>query len=1547
MKDTLLQFLYRIKPKRIRTQFLIWFLLISFIPFFILFVFVQPKVTKSIKENAIKNFEAMAYFQVQKIEHFRDHLIDDMNRIADEREIVEPLVLQSLEAQNSERSHTVKQQFKAFYQNLLYEGSDYYISDFLLISSAGQILYSVNDNLIEQFITDLPDGDLYLSEYYLEFLQQKTMFISGTTFDTAEETPAFVIFMPVFHRGEFIGSYAKVVNLTRILSDMASKDLLGKTGEMLVGQRLGDSVVFISPLRFSSVDACRYKVPLGAKKALPIQEAAQGKSGNSISIDYRGEKVIADWQFISGLDWGIVTKMDQDELFIMVNDMRIQLTYVILLIIVITASLAALFSYTIAAPIINLKLALNKAGEGDLSLQLQNQQKDEIGDLYRAFNEMINNLRTITISRNRLNEEVEARKKVEEQVNLLSKAVKNSPTVIIITNKRGIITYVNNKFEELTGYDKEEAIGKNPRFLSSGLQPKSFYKEMWSTLLEKGFWRGQIRDKNKEGELFWQDVSMSTIHDDKGEISHFVSAQINISDKVEMQEELVKNAKVLENARKAAVSLMQDAHQQQEKTQKALLKLEKSQKELQKLSLAIEQSPITVFITDNRGRIEYVNPYFTVATGYTFDEVKGQEGLINLENHNAKLFDNLWSTIKSGSTWRGELQSKKKNGEHYWESATISPIFSDDTQITNYIAIKEDITIKKALEENATKNRLRLLRYQNALNNIAQGNIFINPDFNLAIQELNEQAAIGLDVDRASLWLFTDKKKNKLRVIDLYLKDEGKHIADMVLEEEDYPLYFKAIKNQKVIAVNNAREDARTREFTKNYLNPLNIYSMIDVSVTIDGEVLGVVCHEATEKTHEWSIEEENFARSISDFVALIISNNNRREVQSKLENFTQLQRLVSSLASSFIYIPLQKLDEEIENSLMLLVKNMQMDGAIITRLSNEQSPVIKVSHHWLGEAFQLFENQLSNFDTDKHSFKIDVENKEYTLFSCPKSAKNKNKRENDLLYTMGVRSGISLPIKNDSGIVFAKLYFFSTQLKIILSPNEINLLSSLSTILENAFLRKEKEEELIKAKENAEAATLSKSVFLANMSHEIRTPLNAVLGFSEILSRMIKQPNQVDYLNSIRSSGKTLLSLINDILDFSKIEAGKLSLQNDVVSLVNLFSEINQAFELKTIQKGLDFKISIPKEFPKYIYIDELRLKQVILNLLSNAVKFTDTGFVRVLIKIEQQNKQSIDFEIQVKDSGIGMSDGFKNRVFEAFEQQEGQDNRKYGGTGLGLAITSRIIKMMGGKIRIQSNLNKGSRFRIQLKNIAIADRPLIEKPSENRISPDRLVFSSPKVMVVDDVLENRKLIEGYLLPYTVQIQEAENGLEAIEKIKNDLPDFIFMDTRMPVMDGKEAVEIIKSNPEIAHIPVVALTASTFGTTEEEMKILGFDAYVRKPASLQDIVEVMMRFLSHSIRPEEKTEKQDSSLLTIKLSPELFRKTEEKILPLLLELQKIRPKKKVMHLVETILTLGEKYNNESLISCGQELRLASVNFNVEREKELLLMLTKLLKNKQ
>ncbi|MFH2058645.1 MAG: ATP-binding protein [Pseudomonadota bacterium] len=397
---------------------------------------------------------------------------------------------------------------------------------------------------------------------------------------------------------------------------------------------------------------------------------------------------------------------------------------------------------------------------------------------------------------------------------------------------------------------------------------------------------------------------------------------------------------------------------------------------------------------------------------------------------------------------------------------------------------------------------------------------------------------------------------------------------------------------------------------------------------------------------------------------------------------------------------------------------------------------------------------------------------------------------------------------------------------------------------------------ELIKSKESAETANRAKSVFLANMSHEIRTPMNAILGFTEIIKGKVSEPQLSGYLESIHSSGKSLLSLIDGILDLSKVEAGKLELKYTNVSPQQLFDDIRSLFRQKIKDKGLELMIDIPPDLPKVLLLDETRLRQILINLIGNAVKFTEKGHIKLTANYRYQDDAQhnrIDFIFCVEDTGKGISENQFDYIFESFSQLKGKEVSQFGGTGLGLAITKHLIKKMNGDISVNSEVGKGTVFTIILKGVKIVSLQATEPRQQKRIDIDSVHFKKASVLIVDNIQSNREILRVFLENYDFNLVEAENGFEAIEIIKQHHPHLILLDMRMPVMDGYETVSILKNDNDLKEIPVIAVTA--FAMKEDEKIISALcNSYLKKPINKTDLIFEMMKYLPYTTTKEKPT---------------------------------------------------------------------------------------------
>lgn len=475
-------------------------------------------------------------------------------------------------------------------------------------------------------------------------------------------------------------------------------------------------------------------------------------------------------------------------------------------------------------------------------------------------------------------------------------------------------------------------------------------------------------------------------------------------------------------------------------------------------------------------------------------------------------------------------------------------------------------------------------------------------------------------------------------------------------------------------------------------------------------------------------------------------------------------------------------------------------------------------------------------------------------------------------------------------------------------------------------------------AKDAAEAATQAKSEFLANMSHEIRTPMNAILGFAEILEGEIKDRGHKEYLSAITSSGRTLLSLINDILDLSKIEAGKLEIQNKAMNPGTILNEIKQIFSQKISQKELNFYLEVGPEIPDHLLLDEVRLRQILFNLVGNAIKFTDRGHIKISLnkKAGDKNKNCLDLICSVTDTGLGIPEDQQGKIFQSFEQQEGQSHAKYGGTGLGLAITKRLVEMMNGELSVESKPGKGSTFSFILREVKISDTvELMEEQKDEET--EKVKFEKCSILIIDDVPSSRLLLKSYLNFPEVEIIEGENGREGIELARKYKPDVILTGMKMPVMNGSEATKKIKGDPELKHIPVIIITASVMKGEEETIRQTGCDGYLRKPVQKKKLLSELIRFLPYTV---EKTRDEAVKEERVKTLEELSPEGKEKLPELLNilrytldeweDLKKSFVIKEIEDFGKKIQKMGSAYKVEPVKFWGEKVAKEAGNFDLE-----------------
>ena len=416
----------------------------------------------------------------------------------------------------------------------------------------------------------------------------------------------------------------------------------------------------------------------------------------------------------------------------------------------------------------------------------------------------------------------------------------------------------------------------------------------------------------------------------------------------------------------------------------------------------------------------------------------------------------------------------------------------------------------------------------------------------------------------------------------------------------------------------------------------------------------------------------------------------------------------------------------------------------------------------------------------------------------------------------------------------------FETRLQVTTNDEIGELCKWFNEFIQSLESKRKTELELRQAKEAAETANIAKSQFLANMSHEIRTPMSGIIGYIELLSTMPLEREQASYLAEIKASTDALLLLINDILDYSKIEAGKLLIETLPFNFHRLIEESVFLFAPKAHGKGIEIVYYIDTRVPIEVQGDPGRLRQVLNNIIGNAVKFTDKGEVAVKVRVLKESKEKVLLQIEIQDTGIGISDETKRKLFQVFMQADASTTRKYEGTGLGLAISKKILELLGGTIEVVSELDKGSTFIITLE---------LEKgqlgDEEQKIRPPKSTnLNGLKVMIVDDNASNRIIFSEYLGETGCKVISANDGIAGLEILKGltseSLPQIVLVDYQMPGLSGLEFGELLLKDERLKDIRLILITSAAQKGDAKLAQTMGFVGYLSKPVRKKELIDVI-----------------------------------------------------------------------------------------------------------
>lgn len=780
-----------------------------------------------------------------------------------------------------------------------------------------------------------------------------------------------------------------------------------------------------------------------------------------------------------------------------------------------------------------------------------------------------------------------------------------------------------------------------------------------------------------------------------------------------------------------------------------IAELKIAEQELHKVSHAVEHSPVMTYITDLTGIIEYANPKVYQITGYTREEVVGKNPRIFSSGEKPKKeYQELWDTISSGKGWKGEFHNRKKNGELYWVSASLSPVLDITGKISHYIAIEEDITQRKQQYDALQLSNLR---------------------FNLLISKM--QAGVMLENIERIVELVN---QNFCDLFSIPVAPELLTGADCGEAAEQ----VKALFSNPDTFIRDINETIKIGQIVTNFELQM-----------ADGRVL--------ERDY---IPIESMGDHNKGILWIY------RDITKRKQNETELLRqsrvLVGTTQATKYLLTVANHDLAIQNALHALGIATGSDRVYIFE-NNENiiigEAVFSQRYEWTakGTTSQISNNQLQNISYSRQLprwYKRLMSGKTVSGF-----LNDFPPNERLFLENQDIISIIHFPIFVNNRLWGFMGYDDCTK-GTVWSSNETSILTVFTSSLGGAIEKEQIGKELMTARQIAENATQSKSNFLATMSHEIRTPMNGVIGMTSLLMQTELNLPQREYAETIKVSGELLLDLINEILDFAKIESGKMTLEETNFDLRLAIEDVFDLVGTATQKKKIELFYDIDPAIPQKIKGDLTRIRQILVNLIGNALKFTTEGEIAISVRQIDKRGDEIILEFSVRDTGIGIPNDRIDLLFKPFNQLDASTTRKYGGSGLGLAICAEIVKLMQGEIWVESEENCGSEFFFTIKTFAGSDK---KQPVLN----EQELIKGKKILVAHKNETGRKYINAFLKTLGMEPVCVASGKMALYELKGQNKfDLMIIDSELQDMKYTELAAEIKKVDAYAKLPLILL---------------------------------------------------------------------------------------------------------------------------------------------
>lgn len=1093
-----------------------------------------------------------------------------------------------------------------------------------------------------------------------------------------------------------------------------------------------------------------------------------------------------------------------------------------------------------------------------------------------------------------------------QEIRKLLMTIRQSPVVTVITDLDGNIEYINPAFEEVTQYNYDEVIGKNPRILKSGNTDPEKYKEMWRSITHGMAWRGEWQNRKKNGELYWEEVYIAPFADERGVLTKYLAVKLDITNRKKAEQQILElNRNLEKKVEERTLELSKINRQllyQIEEEQKIQKELQRNQTLLETMSDASTLGFIVVDVLD--GVIPYINKRSLEMGGvlemeamirerdFTLHEIVSivEKALARPEDFNEKIRFLFNPEYNEDSSM--ELDFAGNRVIHMFSTV----LRTENGEYYGRLFMLDDITEAK---KEADFQR-ELLDLSTQLTGIPFEKIV--PSIQTALQKIGSI----MHADRA--YIFEYDTSDKASISNTYewvaegISAEKQNLQNM--HAGQYTHWFGELEAGKNVVIPNGTDLPEEWQEVRELIDHQKIKSLIEIPLLSENTLIGCAGLDFVKDYREiqedelknlklWSamlaallnnlklgelLEQSRqnystFFNTIDDFLLILDTTGNIVHVNETVVNRLKYKP-EELIGNSVLMLRPAARREEAQKILQLISEGKASECSIPMEAKDGRQMMVETrvkKGKWNGlESFFVVSKDISDIKLSEEKFSKAFHSS-IALMAISETSSMKILEVNQTwLHVLGFEKeevigktpGDLNIIPDDEkvrrilGLIKENEVVRGQELTILTKTGEVrtglfsteiiligNKESTLS-ILVDITERKKMENELQLARLGAEKANAAKSEFLSRMSHELRTPMNSILGFSQLLEKSELNAKQLKAAGHIRKSGRHLLNLINEVLDISRIEAGRMHLSLEPVSLASLIEQSVELIRPQAIERNISIQISLNPKAPEFINADVQRMKQVMLNLLSNAIKYNSEGG-KILIESEKiKDEGSERTRINIRDTGAGITQDDISKLFTPFERI-GAERTPTEGTGLGLSVTKKLVEAMKGRIGVESKLGEGSTFWVEMKSSAGQEMDTVDAKEEVKV--DAAIPHSGMIVYVEDNPSNIELLENVICEFRegILLKTISDGSLAFEFIIQNKPDLIILDLNLPGLDGDYILESIRKDKRTKNIPVVILTADAMPERLETLMSKGADNYLTKPIDIEVFLHILDNFLT------------------------------------------------------------------------------------------------------